>query len=315
MKDLVSVIVLINDIESYISSCLDSILKQTYKNLEILLIYKKTEDNSLKICEYYKDLDKRIEIITVTNSNKKNLKNIGISHAKGKYITIIDGGDYVTPNYVDYMLKLIRDEKTDMVCTGRYFTDTKPTKIEKVEVYTGKEIMANYMHMKFKSHFYAKLYKKELFQDIIYPNVTYYDDFITTYKIFDKANKIVVSTAENYCLVLNKVYFKNKITDSDRMKKIGSCFDMLTFMEEHYPELEDYCKTKICFEAIDLFRDVKDNDYRKQLYSYIKLYRRYALRDTRIEFSKKMLCIRSILGYHLMKLSFCLEELLKKPIN
>ena len=69
-------------------------------------------------------------------------------------------------------------------------------------------------------------YEKELFEDIIYPNVTYYDDFITTYKIFAKANKVVVSTAENYCLVLNKVYFKNKITDSDRMKKIGSCFDI-----------------------------------------------------------------------------------------
>ncbi len=315
MKDLVSVVVLINDIESYISSCLDSILKQTYKNLEILLIYKKTDDHSLKICNYYKALDNRIEIITVTNSNKKNLKNIGISHAKGKYITIIDGGDYVTPNYVDYMMKLIRDEKTDIVCTSYYCADDKPSRASRVETYHGKEIMANYMHMKFKSHFYAKLYKRELFQDIIYPNVTYYDDFMTTYKIFDKANKIVASTAENYCLVLNKVYYKNKITDSDRMKKIGSCFDMLNFMEVNYPELADYCKTKICFEAIDLFKDVKDDDYRKQLYSYVKLYRRYALNDKRIEFSKRMLCIRSILGYHLMKLSFGMEELLKKPIN
>lgn len=314
MKDLVSVIVLINNIESYISICLESILKQTYKNLEILLIYKKTEDNSLKICNYYKELDKRIQIITVGDSSKSNLKNVGIKHAKGDYITIIDGGDFVTPNYVHYMVDLIKKEKADMVCTGRYLAKYKPSKINKYEVYKGKEIMRNYMHMKFKSHFYAKLYKRELFNDLTYPNVTYYDDFMVTYKIFAKANKIVNSTAENYCLVLNKVYFKDKIKDDDRMKKIGSCFDMLTFMEEKYPELENYCKTKICFEAIDLFRDVKDSDYRKQLYSYVKLYRRYALNDDRISLKSKSLCMRSLLGYYFMKFSFDIEELLKKPI-
>lgn len=315
MKDLVSVIVLINDIESYISSCLESVRKQTYKNLEILLIYKKTDDHSLKICRYYKDIDKRMNIVIVNNTSKENLKNIGIKHASGKYITMIDGGDFINPNYVEYMVELIKKEKADLVCTSIYHVGEKPIKVHKTETYKGKQIMANYMHMKFKSAFYAKLYKRELFDDIVYPNVTYYDDFMTTYKIFAKANKIVNSTIENYCLVLNKVYYKNKISDSDRMKKIGSCFDMLTFMEENYPELENYCKTKICFEAIDLFKDVKDNDYRKQLYSYIKLYRKYALNDKRIDFSKKMLCIRSILGYYFMKFSFDVEELLKKPIN
>lgn len=315
MKDLVSIVVLINDVESYISGCLESILKQTYRNLEIILVYKKTKDNSLKICRYYKDIDKRIRIIVVDENNKENLKNIGINHTSGKYITLIDGGDFVSPNYVEYMVDLIKKEKADLVCTSYYLINTKPSKNRDIEIYKEKQIMANYMHMRFKSHFYAKLYKKELFDDISYPNVTYYDDFMTTYKIFDKAKKIVNSKAENYCLVLNKVYFRNKITDGDRMKKIGSCFDMLTFMEEQYPKLQNYCKTKICFEAIDLFRDIEDDDYRKQLYSYIKLYRKYALNDERIDFSKKMLCIRSLLGYHLMKLSFNVEALLKKPID
>jgi hypothetical protein len=212
------------------------------------------------------------------------------------------------------MVNLIRRENADIVCTGYYLKNKKPTNIEKINIYKNKEIITNYMHMKFKSHFYAKLYKKEIFKDILYPSVTYYDDFMTTYKLFAKAKKVVSSTVENYCLVLDKVYFKNRITDYDRMKKIGSCFDLLTYIEEKYPELEDYCKTKICFEAIDLFIDVKDKDYKRQLYSYIKLYRNYAFNDKRIDFKHKSLCIRSVLGYNLMKLSFDIEELLKKPI-
>ena len=314
MKDLVSVIVTVDNIESYISTCLDSILKQTHKKIEIIIVYKKVDDHSLKICRYYKDIDKRVNLIVVNDKNKDNLKNIGLKHASGKYVTFIDGGDYVSSDYVEYMLNLMKKEVADIVSTGIYLIDSKPAKNAKIEVYRGKKIMANYMHMKFKSNSYAKMFTKEILKDISFPDTNYYDDFITGYKIFAKAQKLVNSSKQNYQLVLDKLYYKDRITDLDRMKKIESCFDMLTFMEENYKQLVDYCKTKICFEAIDLFKDVKEKVYKKQLFNYIKIYRKYALNDKRIGFKNKMICIRSILGYNFMRFSFYIENVLKKPI-
>lgn len=314
MKELVSVIVPIYKVEAYISVCLESILKQTHKNMQIILVHKDSEDSSLKICKYYAKKDERIKLIEVDKGDKRNLKNIGLESARAKYVTFVDGGDTVRPNYISYMLEAIVKEKADLVCTSFYNKNEKPKEVKAYEIIDNDSIMPSYMHMKFKSHFYAKMYKKSLFEDISYPEVNYYDYFIVGYKLFEKADKVVNSYIENYCLNVDKKMFKDRITDYDRMKKISSCFDMLTFIEENYPRLTNFCKTKICFEALDLFKDVKDKDYRKQLFSYVKLYRKYALHDERIDMSKKMLCMRSMLGYHFMSLTYNTEELLRKPI-
>ena len=313
MNSLVSVIVPIENVESYISVCVESIIKQTYNNLEVILACKELNDNSMKICKYYEKKDKRVKVIKVSIDKEENLKSIGLSKAKGKYVTFVDGGDTITKNFIEYMVELIDKEKADLVSAKYYIKGKRQRKITYYEVYDKNEIMPNYMHMKFKSTLCSKLFKKDLFDEINFPDETYFDDFLLGYRLFDKANKMVNSNLEVY--LLNKDKDKQIIRDYDRMKKIGGCFDMLTFIEERYPDLVNYCKTKVCFEAIDLFRSVKDKDYSKQIYSYIKLYRKYALHDERIDISKKMLCMRSILGYHIMKLSFNLEELLKKPIN
>lgn len=312
MKDLVTIIVPVNNIESYINTCLESILKQTFKNIEVLMVCKNTKDNSLKICYYYEKIDKRFKVVEVKEDSKNNLKNIGIKHASGKYITFVDGGDVASLNYIDYMYKLMKDEKADIVCTKPYVYGSNPFKFKTYETYKGKNIMENYLHMKYRSNSYAKLYKKELLDDIKYPDVNTYDDFMTSYKIFAKADKLVNSHYELYGVVLAKNDLKKSITDYDRMKKIGSCFEMLNYIDDNYPKLSDYCKTKICFEAIDLFKSVDDSEYKKQLFSYIKLYRSYAMKDKRISYNKRVQCARSILGYHAMCFSTMLEKILKK---
>lgn len=306
--DLVSIVVLVSNIESYINVCLDSIIKQTYKNIEIIIVNKGSKDNTMRICEYYANKDKRIKIVNVDARASKNKKNIGIENSKGKYITFVDGGDILASDAIEYMHSKITNEKADIVCVNYYNNNEKKKYSRFYRVYNNENILDNYLHMNLRSNFYAKLYKKSLFNDISYPNSEVYDDFMITYKIYDKAKKIVNSGLNKYCVVVNKKNYRERFTDKDRMKKMEACFDMLAFIETNFPELVDYCKTKICYEAIDLFRNVIDKQYKKQLYSYIKLYRKYAISDKRFDFKKKSLCIRSIFGYHFMSLSFFLEK-------
>lgn len=308
MNDLVSVIVLISDVESFINMCLDSIVKQTHRNMEIIIVNKGSKDNTMKICDYYARKDKRIHIINIDARTNKNKKNVGIENSHGKYITFIDAGDRISTDYIEYMYNKMIDDKADIVCVRDYKNDEKKKYSRTYRVYKDKDILENYLHMNLKSSFYGKLYKKSLFKDIEYPDCDFYDDTMTTYRLYDKASRVVNSGLNKYCVVVNKNHLKDSAKEKDKMKKIEACFDMLDYFEMHYPDLVDYCKTKICYEAIDLFRNVKDRVYRKQLYDYIKMYRKYAIYDKRFKFDKKYLCLRSMFGFSFMKLSFYLEK-------
>ena len=315
MEELISVIVPVLDVESYLTSTIDSLEKQTYSNIEIILICRESNKNCMKLCNYYAEKDKRLKVVPVKMTSTKNFKNLGLSKAKGKYITFVDGGDTVSKSYVEYMYNLLKDEKADIVCTRRYIKGSKQKKSIDYDTYTNKDIMYKYLTGHFRSHFYAKLYKKELFDEIEYPEVSYYDDFMVGYKIFDKAKKLVNSHNELYSYNEEKRDRFFGIQDYDQMKKIGACFDMLTYVEEKYPDYIDDCKAKICLEALDLFKYVRDKEYRKQLFSYISLYRRYALSSENITFKEKLICVRSILGYNFLKLSLGMEKFIKKPIK
>lgn len=302
MNKLVSVIVIVRNDEAYINECLTSILKQTYEDMEILIMNEESTDNSMKICEYYKKQDKRIRIIDTPKD--ENPKNYGISKAKGDYITFVYGSDRITKGYIAYLYNHLVREDADIMCVSDYKKYTKGSL--GYNIYNGKEVIENYLHMNLKSACYGKLYKKSLFKNIKYPTNTYFDDAKTTYKLYDKANRVVMSDINMYAIVNRYNY--DTLTDKEKMDKIKACFDLLDFIQEEYPYLSDYCKTKVCYEAIDLFRRVKDEKYKRQLYNYVKIYRKYALKDKRFSFQKKFLCIRSILGYNMMKLSFYLEK-------
>ncbi|HPF82848.1 MAG TPA: glycosyltransferase [Bacilli bacterium] len=307
MNNLVSIIIPIGSIESYINECLECVLKQTYKNIEVIIVNKFSKDNTMKICNYYSKKDKRVKVINIDARKSLNPKNVGIENSKGQYITFIDGGDRVSEDYIEYLLDKAKNNM-DMVCVNSHDISKKSNYSKQYSIYKGKDVLEQYLHMNLRSTSYGKLYKRELFNDIKYPECNIYDDFMTTYKLYDKANKVFNSKLNKYYIVEDKNIKAAEISDKDKMMKMQACLNMLEFIENNYPNLIDYCKTKICYEAIALFKIMKDDKSKRQLYKYIKLYRKYALRDSRFNFSKKLLCIRSIFGYNFMKISFYLEK-------
>ena len=304
MKELVSIIVPIKNVESYINVCLDSLINQTYKNIEIILIDDKSNDYTMKICKYYEKKDKRIRIIHKKDKAIENKKNIGIKEAKGKYITFVEAGDKVEPSFINDMYTIMVNRKVDIVCQDYYGINEKPSKkAQKVVVYTEEEIIEEYLKMSFRSNCYAKLYKKELFKNISYPGYEVYDDVVTTYKLFHEATKLAYTKTRKYCLIEEK---NHDYSDQDCLKKISGLHDMLKFMEQNYPQFTERCKVKICYEAIDLFHKVHNVKYRKELFEYIKLYRSYALKDTYMPLNMKYKVFDTLLGFTFLNMKFVL---------
>lgn len=114
MNDLVSIIIPIYNVEKYLSKCIDSVINQTYQNLEILLIDDGSTDNSSEICETYSKKDNRIKVIHKENSGVSSARNKGLENAIGKYVCFVDSDDEVKAEYIATLVRLMTEKKVDM---------------------------------------------------------------------------------------------------------------------------------------------------------------------------------------------------------
>ena len=120
---LVSVIVPVYNAERYLKICVESIIKQTYKNIEIILINDGSMDGSLQLCKDFNEKDSRIRVIDKENSGVSVARNLGIANAKGKYVCFVDSDDYVESDYIEELLNNVQD-KTMTFC-GYYIDSYK----------------------------------------------------------------------------------------------------------------------------------------------------------------------------------------------
>ena len=114
----ISIIIPVYNTENYIEKCIDSIIKQTYSNIEIFLINDGSTDNSLNICKKYEIIDKRINVIDIKNKGVSNARNIGLNLCKGNYITFIDSDDFVEKDYIKTMYNKIKENNVDVVISN-----------------------------------------------------------------------------------------------------------------------------------------------------------------------------------------------------
>lgn len=128
-KIKISVIVPIYNVEQYLSQCLDSIINQTYTNLEIILINDGSTDNSEKICNQYKLLDPRIIVIHKTNGGLSDARNTGIKIATGDYISFVDADDFIDKNMYTILFQKINTTNADIIWYNHYNYQMKFLKV------------------------------------------------------------------------------------------------------------------------------------------------------------------------------------------
>ena len=129
MEDLVTVIIPVYNVESYLAKCLDSVVNQTYQNLQIILVNDGTKDNSLEICEQYAHSDSRITIINKENGGLSSARNKGLEYAEGVYCYFLDSDDYIELDLIEKAARKMTEENADMVIFGmkRFREDSDET--------------------------------------------------------------------------------------------------------------------------------------------------------------------------------------------
>lgn len=186
----VSVIVPVYNVEQYLEKCLDSIRRQTYKDLEIILVDDGTEDDSGILCDVYTKLDDRIKVIHKENGGKLNARNTGLDVAKGKYIAFVDGDDFIHPKMYETMVHMIETEQSDMVfCDFQEVEKGEKADMDievigqSPEFVTGRRMQNLYFYSEFSKIMAAtwnKLYKASMFQEVRFQEGWMCEDEFTT---------------------------------------------------------------------------------------------------------------------------------------
>ena len=247
-RELVSIIVPVFNVEKFLSRCIDSLLNQNYKSIEIILVNDGSTDSSLRICKDYQKKDSRIRIIDQDNQGLSMARNAGVKVARGVYICFVDSDDWVENDYVSFGMNLIRNNSCDMACFGYYLSDgiykkamprLKRGNISGVcNRIEGQKLLARDVII--ASHAWDKIYKKCLFDDIKFPQGKVYEDVFIMHEIMNRCNTIAYSLEPKY------YYFErdNSIARSYKNKNI------LDFFEA---ELDRYhFFLKYCDEAVGI---------------------------------------------------------------
>ena len=294
MNDLISIIVNVYNGEKYIEKCLNSILRQTYKNIEIIIVNDNSKDKTLNIIKKYKD--KRIKII----NNKKNIglslsRNIGIDNSNGKYLYFVDVDDYIELDTIEYLYKLIKKYKVKLStckCLDIYDYNYKYKNDTETITLLSNEEMLNKLLLTIDrtGTTWNKLYEKDLFNDIRFED-RIVNDVVTTYKLILKCKKIVFSNQIKYFYLRHNNSILGKKNYKHLIDLYDGAIERYNHIDKIYPEkIENKICLLLLIESLYVINNKELNNYLKDkdaLNLYKRLYTSKVFK-TNIRFNDKI---------------------------
>lgn len=241
-----SIIVPIFNAEIYLERCIKSILNQSFKDLELILINDGSTDNSLSICYKYKNLDKRIVVIDKENEGVSVARNYGLKIANGQYIGFVDSDDYIEFDMYEKLYKNLKKYNGDLIkcnykeCIDGHEIENKETSI--ISIYSKEESFKNYINepYKYNKHFksvmWDGLYKRSLFNQLQFPEGYIYEEGYILPKIFLRCKKLIHLDESLYIYVKNNNSITSRGWSDKKLKSLDDWKKMHFLIKEELPE-------------------------------------------------------------------------------
>ena len=309
MNNLISVIVPVYNAEKYIDRCLNSIVNQTYKNLEVILVDDGSTDNSKKIYDRFQKEDNRIKVIYQNNKGASAARNLGIIISKGEYISFVDADDWVDLKYFEILYNNLIKNNADISCCDNLRTSKHKSvfsNISKIYILDSTtNILKFYLEKELTSP-WAKLYNKKFWKNNRFPIGKTNEDIFTIFKVFFEAKKVVYSNEKLY------YYFKNP-TSTTKSKFTKKNLDLLfawnkvvkisKFSSEDVKELANFRLQKGYFSLLGIIayygieNTEKNMKIKKVLLKQFKKIYSSLLKSDLISFNKKLAIIFMIFNF------------------
>lgn len=298
-NELVSIVIPIYKVEQYLPRCLESVIAQSYDNLEIILVDDGSPDNCPDICDQYARNDNRIKVIHKTNGGLSSARNAGISASNGLYICFIDSDDFVSSNYVKRLVELLEENQCDIsVCRYISFNNLSREddlmmavqKNMKVSIYQGTNHIMNQFFNKncgISVIAWNKMYKKCLFEGISFPDGRNYEDEATTYKLFYKSKSVIYTNESLYYYFQRSDSIMGSLMTERNLDAFISLEEVINFYSEHDEKrLEN--KAKIRYLKTIILYMIKNSKQKNSVRLKDELNKLYTLRITDISIVYKI---------------------------
>lgn len=239
---LISIIIPIFNVEKYILNCLQSVNKQTYKNIEVIMVNDGSTDTSRESCIRMSLIDSRFKLFDKINGGLSDARNFGVNKCNGDYITFIDSDDYIDEDYIEYLYSLLKKNDVKMsICQHR--TVFSNGNIEN-HIYHGKEKMSSEETLQrllysdeIDTSTWAKLYDRSLFEKVKFPVGKLFEDIATTYKLIIKSEYVAIGKKEKYNYIYRKQSIVNANFNLRKLDLIEMTDKMGDEVEKQFPTL------------------------------------------------------------------------------
>lgn len=299
MKEKISIIVPVYNVEAYLERCVESILKQTYTNLEILLVNDGSTDKSGELCDKLALRDHRIRVIHKENGGLSDARNRGIDEASSNLIGFIDSDDYIDEDMYETLYRQMVASKADLSMCGHYDVYHQIPEKQVAEIKTWELMPEEAIKMVMEAKILSvtavnKLYKKALFEQLRFRIGKIAEDAFIMVDLIHQCSKIVATNEKKYYYV----HRENSITTQKFSLKFLNVIEAYEqnakIISENYPDLYDVAIMRLnwaYFYVLDRLlvdNDFKDKVLEDRLISYLKKNKKSILMDSRFTRARKM---------------------------
>lgn len=275
---MISVIVPVYNVEKYLGRCIESLIKQTCQELEIILIDDGSTDASLEICKQWEKKDQRIRVIHKENGGVSSARNLGLDVMKGEYVAFVDADDWLAENCLSEMAALMEDDVDIVNCDFeiveepgcQYDEFSYPDCWGKVS----KDVcVRHYYESKlYMKTIWAKLYRKELWDGIRFKKLANSEDTYAMFEIIEKAQNVYLMNKKYY-------YYLQRTGGASHYSNQAYYQDVLVTLEYNY-------QMALC--RYDEFREMAAQDYIQMAYALVKMFVKTGEKKKAVELIKKM---------------------------
>lgn len=311
MEPLVSVIVPIYNIEAYVGRCVDSLLEQTYRNLELFLVDDGSTDGSGPLCDRYAAQDARVRVLHKQNGGLSDARNAALDVAQGEYIVFVDGDDWVSPYYVEHLFLALQKAGTEVAisCFAETFegqTAAAPVReLQGYEALRQTEWLERMLYQNgIECSAWGKLYSRKVLENLRYPVGKLYEDIPVTYAVLKRANGAAYIRNVDYYYFQRTDSIQNVAFNPRKLDGVTHCRAMMEDVQKNFPELGRAAECRYLSTVCNILFQIRDKEHeseRKQLWSEVLRCRADVVRDPNARKKARLAALLSYGGYGVLR--------------
>ena len=272
----ISVIVPVYNVEDYLGDCVNSLLSQTFTDIEILLVNDGSTDNSPALCEEYGKRDARVRNFSQENRGLSAARNFGIDHARAPWLMFVDSDDFVEPDFCEYAISAVEENRCQIAVFSyeRVGLEWKDPMLELPEQYLGRIERSQALSLlaweRIQDYAWNKIYARSLFEGVRYPEGEIFEDIATTCRLFDRAEAVYISKKRLYWYRWRQGSIMSACYPDILQDKIKQREKEYAFLLEHCPEAAPGTERALFIDELDACSGDVINPDRQERYREMK---------------------------------------------